>query len=163
MHCLSVLVTIANTNLSLFNPSLQREMAMVLDASSYLWSDEYELKVIDIWKRGENGQTLPRSEYHIQKTFALVSLGGVDQVMRSKTKKYMTTKTRALNIIQLLHRETHHGGEHKTFRKIKETYDNISRDLVSKFIKQCEQCCAKGKRKETASGGVVTEGYTCTW
>ena len=85
----------------------------------------------------------------------MVSLGGVEQVVRKSNKKYMTTKTRGLNVIQLLHRETDHGGENKTFKKIKDTYDNITRDLVSKFIKLCERCCEKRKRKETASGVVV--------
>ena len=57
--------------------------------------------------------------------------------------------------MQLLHRETGHVGEHNTLMKIKDTYDNITRNLVGMFVKQCEHCCEKRKRKETASGVVV--------
>ena len=120
-----------------------------------MWSDEHEQNVINLLKKGKTGQTLPRNDYHVLQTYDLVSMGGVEQVARKSNGKYMTTRTRALNVIQLLHRETGHGGENKTFKKIKSTYDNITRNLVSKYIKQCERCCENRKRKETASGVVV--------
>ena len=82
-------------------------------------------------------------------------MGGVEQVVRRSNGKYMSTKSRALNVMQLLHRETGHAGEHKTLKKIKVIYDNITRNLVGMFVMQCEQCCEKRKRKETASGVVV--------
>ena len=69
---------------------------------------------------GKTGQRLPRNDYHLLNTYELVALGGVEQVIRKKDHKYMTTKSRALNIIQLLHIETDHAEERKTFKKFKE-------------------------------------------
>ena len=94
------------------------DMAMVLESPTNLWSDEHEQHVIDLLKKGKTDQTLPRNEYHVLQTYDLVSMGGVEQVARKSNGKYMTTRTRALNVIQLLHRETGHGGENRTFKKI---------------------------------------------
>ena len=66
-------------------------------------------------------------------------LVGVEHIVNNSNRKYMINKSRALNVIQLLHIETGHSGENKTFKKMKDTYDNITRNLVSKFIKQCER------------------------
>ena len=94
------------------------DMAMVLEGAINLWSDEHEQHVIDLLKRGKTGQNLPRNYYHILKTYDLVSMGGVEQVARKSNGKYMTTRIRALNILQILHRETGHGEENKTFKKM---------------------------------------------
>ena len=80
------------------------DMAMVLETATNLWSDEHEQHVIDLLKKGKTGQTLPRNDYHVLQTYDLVSMGGVEQVARKSNGKYMTTRTRALNVIQLLHR-----------------------------------------------------------
>ena len=85
---------------------------MALEASSTLWSDDYEQEVIGYLKKGKTGQTLPRNAYHILKNFVLASMSGVEQVVRSNGK-YMSTKSRALNVMQLLHREIAQAGEHK--------------------------------------------------
>ena len=73
---------------------------MALDACSNIWTDEHEKHVIDLLKKGKTGQTLPRNDYHILETYELVSMGGVEQVIRKKNRKYMTTKSTALNILQ---------------------------------------------------------------
>ena len=77
---------------------------MVLEASTTFWSDDYEQEVIGYLKKGKTGQTLPRTAYHILKNFDLASMGGIEQVVRRCNVKYMSTKGRALDIMQLLHR-----------------------------------------------------------
>ena len=42
---------------------------MALEASTTLWSDDYEQEVIGYLKKGKTGQTLPRTAYHILKNF----------------------------------------------------------------------------------------------
>ena len=97
---------------------------MALETSTTLWSDDYEQEVIGYLKKEKTGQN-----------FDLASMGGVEQVVRRSNGKYMSTKSRALNVMQLLHRETGHAGEHKTLKKIKDTYDNITRNFVGMFLK----------------------------
>lgn len=46
-------------------------------------------------------------------------------------------------------------GERKTHLKICENYSNISRKIVSHYIKQCERCIEKMRKKEVSAGVVV--------
>ena len=123
-------------------------MDKALEASHSLWSDDQERHVISILRRGKIGQTLQRNDYyHILKTYDLVSVAGIDQAIKKSSGKRMITKSRALHAIQLLHRETGHGEEVKTYNRVREQYDNISRNLVSEFIKQCESNICKKRNK----------------
>ena len=130
-------------------------MDSVLDASTKLWSDEYQQQVIDALKLGRHGKSLSRANYHILLTFNLVSFGGVERVARKKNGKYMITKNEALNVIRVMHQETGHSGERKTHKKIQAMYDNITRDVVREYINRCERCCEKRRKSETASGVIV--------
>ena len=130
-------------------------MESVLDASTKLWTDEYQREVIDALKNGKHGKTLSNRNYHILKTYNLVSLGGVERVARKKGGKYMITKNEALNVIRLMHQESGHAGERKTHKKIQDQYDNITRGLVREYINRCERCCEKRKKTETSSGVVI--------
>ena len=130
-------------------------MESVLDASTKLWTDEYQREVIDALKNGKHGKTLSNRNYHILKTYNLVSLGGVERVARKKGGKYMITKNEALNVIRLMHQESGHAGERKTHKKIQDQYDNITWGLVRELINRCEWFCEKKKKTETSSGAVI--------
>ena len=67
----------------------------------------------------------------------------------------MCSKTKALNIISFAHQQTVHAGEKKTWLKISEQYDNITRDVVSEYIRLCDHCNEKCRKTETAKGVVV--------
>ena len=130
-------------------------MDSVLDASTKLWSDEYQQQVIDALKLGRHGKSLSRVNYYILLNFNLVSFGGVERVARKKNGKYMITKNEALNVIRVMHQESGHSGERKTHKKIQAMYDNITRDVIREYINRCERCCEKRRKSETASGVIV--------
>ena len=48
---------------------------------AFLWTLDYEQKVINVLKAGKGGKSLSRDSYHILKTYKLVTLGGVDKVV----------------------------------------------------------------------------------
>lgn len=120
-----------------------------------LWSAEYEQEVIDIIKNWCTGKKKPRSHYHIRNTFALKELAGVTKVMYKKDERILATKETVISIIRDIHTAHGHKGERKTHKKICVNYSNISRNIVAKFIRQCERCVEKARRKETGSGVVV--------
>ena len=130
-------------------------MESVLDASTKLWTDEYQREFIDALKNGKHGKTLSNRNDHILKTYNLVSLGGVERVARKKGGKYMITKNEALNVIRLMHQESGHAGERKTLKKNQDQYDNITWGLVREFINRCERFFEKKKKTETSSGVVI--------
>ena len=45
--------------------------------------------------------------------------------------------------------------EKKTHKKIQDKFANIPRYLVQEYIKRCERCAEKRRRRETASGVVI--------
>ena len=65
----------------------------------------------------------------------------------------MATNDNALKIIKDFHVLCGHKGEKNTHQQTCENYNNISRKLVSKYIKQCEHCIVKLRKKE--KNGVV--------
>ena len=130
------------------------ELTDIIESCTGLWSAEHEERVINVLKRGKTGQTLSREEYHILNSYTLVSIGGVHKVTKMNGK-YMATKEGVLTIIALTHTECGHGGEKKTYKKISEKYGNIPRTIIQQYIKRCERCVEKRRRKETASGVVV--------
>ena len=64
-------------------------------------------KVIKVPKTGKVGQSLFMDCYHILKTYLLVTLGGVEKVV--KNDKNVFSK----NIVGAVHMETGHKGERK--------------------------------------------------
>ena len=120
-----------------------------------LWSQEFETRVINILSDNRTGVKRSRQEYHLRSKYALSNLAGVTKIVTKKDGRFMTTKESVISIISGIHLSTGHKGETKTHKKIIENYANIPRRIVSEFIKQCERCTEKLKRKETASGIVI--------
>lgn len=121
-----------------------------IEKCAALWSADYEQKVINLLKNGKPS----KGEYYILRTYRLASLGGINKVVNLKGK-YMATKESALDIIRQSHAIVGHGGERKTHMKISETYGNIPRRLVSRYILNCERCVEKQRRKETSAGVII--------
>ena len=119
-----------------------------------IWDKNYEKYVIDVLRRGKTGRSLPREDYNILNVYSLVSIGSVTKVTK-RNGKYMATKEEVINVIFSMHIATGHGGEKKTHKKIQDKFANIPRYLVQEYIKRCERCAEKRRRRETASGVVI--------
>lgn len=126
----------------------------LIEKSPLLWSAEYESEVKTCLHTWQRGTKKTRKEYHIYEKFALKSFAGIDKVISKKDSRLLATKENVLNIIKDIHVSCGHKGEKKTHQKVSENYSNISRKIVTEFIKQCERCVEKVRRKEK-SGVVV--------
>lgn len=120
----------------------------LVDESSSLWSSEYESTVRNCLKNWVPGQRKSRNEYHIREKYALRKFAGIEKVVLKKDARLIATKENVLNIIRDYHVTNNHVGEKKTYLKICENYGNVSRKLVGEFIKQCERCVEKLRKKE---------------
>ena len=61
----------------------------------------------------------------------------------------MATKDKVLSILQDAHKLVGgHIREKETYLKISEFYDNVSRSIISEFIKQREWCVEKSLKKK---------------
>lgn len=70
----------------------------------------------------------------------------------------MATKDTAYSIIKDVHVSCGHKGDRSTHQKIRENYANISRNLVESYVRQCERCTEKLKKKENK--GIVVRPIT---
>lgn len=122
-----------------------------------LWSEEYEKEVINILQNWDDlgVKKKPRAMYNLRNKYVLKVFAGVTKVISKKDSREMATKNSVANLIKTVHESIGHKGEKKTFQKISETYCNIHRVLVSEFIKNCERCVVKMKKKEVTTGIVV--------
>lgn len=125
---------------------------------SSLWSPEFEKKAISILKEGKTGKRLENKDYYVLQTCKLVSVGGTCKVAR-KNGKLIATQETALNVIAEEHAASGHGGEKKTHGRVAQSYANISRAMVAEYIKRCEVCAAKHRRKAAASGVVPPQAH----
>jgi len=123
-------------------------MESVLDASTKLWTDEYQREVIDALKNGKHGKTLSNRNFHILKTYNLVSLGGVERVARKKGGKYMITKNEALNVIRLMHQESGHAGERKLIKRFKISMIILHGDWLESTSIDVNVAVRKGRRQK---------------
>ena len=129
-------------------------MEGIVAENQTIWDKNYEKYVIDVLRRGKTGRSLPREDYNILNVYSLVSIGSVTKVTK-RNGKYMATKEEVINVIFSMHIATGHGGEKKTHKKIQDKFANIPRYLVQEYIKRCERCAEKRRRRETASGVVI--------
>ena len=129
-------------------------MEGIVAENQTIWDKNYEKYVIDVLRRGKTGRSLPRDDYNILNVYSLVSIGSVTKVTK-RNGKYMATKEEVINVIFSMHIATGHGGEKKTHKKIQDKFANIPRYLVQEYIKRCERCAEKRRRRETASGVVI--------
>ena len=119
----------------------------LIEENNLLWTEEYEKKVLKILTEWETGVKRSRQEYHLHQKFVIVNLAGISKVSVKKDSRLMATKKNVLSIIKDIHVSIGHKGEKKTYKKICENYANITRKIVSEFIKQCERCAEKSKGK----------------
>ena len=127
----------------------------LISDSRILWSTEEEQVAIEVLQDTSTGIKRPRKHYYIKSKFQLTTLAGVTKVMKLKNNRVMATKESVYSIIKDIHVSIGHGGERKTFKKISENYANIPRTIVEEFIRNCERCIEKARRKEISSGTVV--------
>lgn len=127
----------------------------VIAENPSLWTEEYEKEVIEILSNWETGKKRPRSHYHIHEKFQLKSLFGVTKVVLKSNSLLMATKESVVTAIKDTHASIGHLGEKKTYKKLCENYGNIPRKVVVEYIRQCERCAEKMRRREVSAGVVV--------
>ena len=132
------------------------EFESLVFKNTSLWSKEYESEVLNVlsgWVDG--GKRKPRSFYHIRNKYAIKSFAGVTKAVLQKDSRILACKDTVANIIKDIHESIGHKGERKTYQKVAENYANISRVLVTEYIKNCLRCVEKMKKKEITAGIVV--------
>lgn len=77
------------------------------------------------------------------------------KVVLKSGERVIATRESVVTMIKDNHVSIGHKGEWKTHKKILENYSNVSRALVSEFIKNCERCVEKMRKKEITAGIVV--------
>lgn len=115
-----------------------------------IWSREYEIKAIETLRGWDQLGPKRKSDtlYNLRKNYVIKDFAGVSKIVTKKNFKLMVTKESVMDIIRDIHESSGHTGEKKTHKKIKENYANISRTLVSEYIKYCERCAEKLKKKK---------------
>lgn len=113
-----------------------------------LWSVEKERHIISLLKIWTCGARKQKSAYRLHDKYIVKTFGGLDKVVTKNSDKVVATRETALAIIEDIHISCGHKGFRKTYDKVKENYCNITRAIVSEFIRQCERCAEKLKKKE---------------
>jgi hypothetical protein len=67
----------------------------------------------------------------------------------------MATKDNVITILRDIYLSTGHKGEKKTYKNISEHFANILRHIIGQYIKQCERCTEKLRKKADGPGIVV--------
>lgn len=88
-----------------------------------------------------------RSDYYCYQKYRIKVLGSSEDIVLETDETVMATKEIALSTIKNYHVTYGHKGGKVTHKKIKETYANINRDIVDAYIRQCERCTEKSKKK----------------
>lgn len=115
-----------------------------------LWTDEEERYAISLLKNWdvEKGKRKERKDYYIYDNFAIKAFAGFEKLVSKNGNKVLATKETVFKTVKDVHTACGHKGDRKTHQKICEEYANITRKIVESFIRQCERCTEKLKKKE---------------
>lgn len=129
---------------------------LVNDTKS-IWTREDEKKALETLRNWDQLGTQRKSNhlYSLRKNYAIKEFAGVSKIINKKISKLIVTKETVMDLIRNIHECGGHKGEKKTYKQIAENYANISRAVVSEYIKNCERCSEKMKKKEVCSGTVI--------
>lgn len=130
----------------------------LINKCSSIWTVEEEKRVIRALKDWKIGLKKERKDYHLFQNYIVQEFAGIERIVTKKKKKVVATKITALSIIRDVHVAGLHKGVRTTHEKIRENYSNISRKIVEAYIRQCERCTEKLKKKENK--GIVIRPIT---
>lgn len=123
-----------------------------------IWEEEEEKRVINVLKTWKNGERKDRRDYHLHEKYAIQTFAGLEKIITKKAGLIMATKGTTYQIVKDIHISCGHKGDRSTHQKIRENYVNISRKIVEAYVRQCERCTEKLKKKETK--GIVIKPIT---
>lgn len=113
-----------------------------------MWTSEMERSAINTLNNWKMGERKNRHEYHLYEKYAVKCFAGVERIVVKKSDCVMATTENVFMIIKNVHESCGHKGDRKTHQKICESHANIPRKLVSQYIRQCERCIEKLRKKE---------------
>lgn len=122
-----------------------------------IWWREDEKKKIEILRNWDQLGSQKKSDemYNLRKNYVIKEFAGVCKIVTKKEEKLMATKESVSDLIRDLHECGGHKGEKKTHKLITANYANVSRKLVTEYIKHCQRCVENMKKVEVTAGVVV--------
>jgi hypothetical protein len=134
--------------------SEQRLQNIIKECAS-IWTANFEREVIALLNDKQTCVKRSRQAYHIRRKYCVTSLAGVTKVITKKDSRIMATKDNVIIILRDIHLSTGHEGKKKTYKNISVNFANIPRHIIGQYIKQCERCMQKLRKKEVGPGIVV--------
>lgn len=120
----------------------------LINKSKSLWTLEEERRVIEILKSWAKGVRKDRRAYHLFENYTIQTFTGIEKIVTRKKNLVIATKENAFSVVHDMHNSCGQKGDRGTHKKIRENYANISRAIVEAYIRQCERCTEKLKKKE---------------
>lgn len=127
----------------------------LVQTSATLLSNEEEKYIIDLLLNWKTGVRKEKKDYRSYEKFSIKSFAGISKLVSKDRGLVFATKENVEGIIKDIHTAINHRGLKKTYAKICENYANVNRNLVAEYIKQCETCVEKLRKKEVSKGVVV--------
>lgn len=123
-----------------------------------IWTLEEEKLAVGVLKNWKIGSKKGRQDYYLFENYTIQEFAGIERIVTKKNRSIVATKNTALSIIKDVHVACLHKGGRATHQKIRENYANISRKIVEAYVRQCERCTEKLKKKENK--GIVIRPIT---
>lgn len=120
-----------------------------------LLTGEEEQEILELLLNWKEGVRKEKKYYRYFQKYKIESIAGISKLVSKNDRLIFATKENVLDIIKSIHSAINHLGLKKTYAKISESYANIKRELVAEYLKQCERCIEKLRKKEVSSGVVV--------
>lgn len=113
-------------------------------------------KVLSIIQGAQGKEKKTREEYQYVRRYAVVTVNGCSRLVvpekgvALENLPYYVHDSDVFDILYDVHVDCRHGGRDKMIAKMHSKYKNITREIISLFLKCCELCQSKAKtqRKE---------------
>ncbi|QSS56103.1 hypothetical protein I7I53_04217 [Histoplasma capsulatum var. duboisii H88] len=106
------------------------------------------------------GYIIKSAEFHrwVEKLFTLKPNNNQPHKLICSKGKPIVIREKVFKVLTRAHQQCQHGGLHTTIAQARKTYSQISRELVSQFIKICPTCKLRDLFKSSA-----TRVFVCTY
>lgn len=95
------------------------------------------------------------NDYRLLKMYNVTILDGVQRLIKKKSGTYYISTEEIFPFIDQAHRQTCHGGERRTYLKIKDTVANVTYRQVHLYIELCIICEKKRSKTKNNPRGAI--------